>query len=145
VSAERIDSPDGLPVVYAARREQWREWLAENHEIERGAWLVLYKRDSGAQCVAYAEAVEEALAFGWIDSRAKGVDGVRRIQRFSPRRAKSVWSSSNRRRVERLLAEGRMAPAGLAVVDAAKRSGAWDALAGDGPHTARSERPDPAE
>jgi len=129
VSAEGVVTPDGLPAVYAPDRDAWRAWLQDNHAEQRGAWLVLYKKGSAVPSVTYEDAVEEALAFGWIDSRANKVDGARYVQRFSRRKAKSAWSQSNKERVGRLLADGRMAPSGLAAVEEAKRNGAWDALA----------------
>ena len=128
MSAEGIVSPDGMPVVYAADRGSWRAWLAEHHESERAAWLVLYNKGWDTPSVTYDEAVEEALAFGWIDSRASKADDARHIQLFSRRKPRSVWSQSNKVRVERLISEGRMTPAGMALVDAAKRDGRWDAL-----------------
>jgi uncharacterized protein YdeI (YjbR/CyaY-like superfamily) len=128
VSAEGITSPDGLPVVYAAGRGDWRAWLVDNHDRERGAWLVLYKKGTSVPSVSYDEAVEEALAFGWIDSRANRVDDARYLQLITRRKPGSVWSESNKRRVARLIAEGRMTPAGLALVEEAKRNGRWDAL-----------------
>lgn len=132
MSAGSIVSPDGLPVVCAADREAWRDWLAANHDTQRGAWLAVPKKGSPTPGVSYDTAVEEALAFGWIDSRANKADETRYIQRFSPRKPKSVWSRSNKDRVERLVGEGRMAPAGMAAVDQAKRNGSWDAPAKEG-------------
>lgn len=120
-----IASPDGLPVVFAEDRDAWRAWLAENHAAEKGAWLVLGKKGSGLRTVNYEEAVLEAVAFGWIDSRANRVDETRYIQLFTPRKPGSMWSNSNRERVDRLVAEGRMTPAGMALVDAAKAGGTW--------------------
>ena len=114
--------------VHAETRAEWRRWLAENHAGSRGAWLVSWKRASGKPAVGYEESVEEALCFGWIDSIQRTVDEQRTRQLFSPRRPGSRWSSSNKERVERLLAAGLMEPAGLAAVEAAKASGAWSAL-----------------
>lgn len=127
MSAADIATPDGSPAVYARDRTAWRSWLGANSGDLRGAWLVLSKKGSGLTTVTYDEAVEEALAFGWIDSRANRVDDVRYLQRFSPRKPRSVWSRSNKERVERLVAEGRIAPAGLAAIEIAKRNGSWDA------------------
>ena len=121
-------SPDGLPVVYAADRGAWRAWLVEHHEVERGAWLVLYRKAASTPSVTYDDAVLEAVAFGWIDSRVAKVDGERHIQLFSHRKPSSAWSASNRERVERLLADGLMTPAGMALVEEAKCTGRWEAL-----------------
>jgi len=141
MSAEDIASPDSRPVVFAEDREAWRAWLSANHELERGAWLVLAKKGSGGRSVSYDEAVEEALAFGWIDSRANKADEVRYLQRFSPRKPNSAWARSNRIRIERLIAEGRMTPAGMALVDQAKRDGRWDSPVRDDAGADRPRQP----
>ncbi len=111
----------------APTREVWRTWLAEHHATSAEIWLVFGKKGSGVQTVSLEEAVEEAVCFGWIDSRLKRIDDRTHALRFSPRKPKSVWSQSNKDRVERLIAQGRMTPAGLAAVVAAKASGRWDA------------------
>jgi len=108
-------------------RDEWRAWLAENHETAREAWLVHPKKASGLTGLRYEEAVEEALCFGWIDGRLRALDGERFSLRYSPRRRGSIWSDSNKRRVARLTEEGRMTAAGLAAVAEAKESGEWDA------------------
>lgn len=95
-------------------RAEWRAWLAKYHDRESEIWLVYNKKQSGRPRVAYAEAVEEALCFGWIDGIAKPIDENRYAQRFTPRREKSSWSLLNRRRFARLVKEGRMTPAGSA-------------------------------
>ncbi|HSE63154.1 MAG TPA: YdeI/OmpD-associated family protein [Thermoanaerobaculia bacterium] len=95
-------------------REEWRAWLAKHHGKESEIWLVYNKKQSGRPRVAYAEAVEEALCFGWIDGITKPMDENRYAQRFTPRREKSNWSPLNRQRFARLVNEGRMTPAGLA-------------------------------
>jgi uncharacterized protein YdeI (YjbR/CyaY-like superfamily) len=95
-------------------REEWRDWLAKHHGRESEIWLVYNKKQSGRPRVAYAEAVEEALCFGWIDGITKPMDENRYAQRFTPRREKSNWSSLNRQRFARLVKEGRMTDAGLA-------------------------------
>ena len=111
----------------APTREAWRTWLAEHHATSAGIWLVFGKKGSGVQTVSLEEAVEEAVCFGWIDSQLKRIDDRTHALRFSPRKPTSVWSQSNKDRVERLTAQGRMTPAGLAAVAAAKASGRWDA------------------
>jgi uncharacterized protein YdeI (YjbR/CyaY-like superfamily) len=108
-------------------RAEWRAWLEQHHADESGLWLALYKVDSGKAGVTYEEAVEEALCFGWIDGQAQAVDEEKYAVRFTPRRPNSVWSVSNKRRVEKLLRQGRMAEAGLKLVAAAQASGAWEA------------------
>jgi uncharacterized protein YdeI (YjbR/CyaY-like superfamily) len=104
---------------------QWEEWLEHNHDTVTEVWLRLFNKAAGEVPVSYGEAVEIALCFGWIDSLARGHDEVSRIQRFSPRKAKSAWSKSNVERVQRLLAEGRMRTPGLRQIDAAKADGRW--------------------
>ncbi len=117
----------GLPLVYVPDRQAWRAWLEEHHATARGVWLVYYKKGSGRPRVAHADAVEEALCVGWIDSRANALDTERSTQLFSPRKPHSPWSRLNKRRVEQLTAAGLMRPAGLAVVAAAKADGSWSA------------------
>ena len=109
-------------------RAGWRAWLAKNHGQEREIWLAYYKKGTGKKSVGYEEALEEALCYGWIDSTVKKLDAERYIQRYTPRKPKSLWSASNKARVERLAREGRLAPPGLAAVETAKRNGAWRAL-----------------
>lgn len=114
--------------VEVADRASWRAWLAANHESSPGIWLVFYKKASGTNGLSYDDAVEEALCFGWIDSLLRRLDDVRRIQLFTPRKPKSVWSRLNKTRVERLIAAGLMTPAGQARIDAAKANGSWSTL-----------------
>jgi uncharacterized protein YdeI (YjbR/CyaY-like superfamily) len=114
--------------VHPKSRAGWRRWLQAHHPHKEGVWLITFKKATGKSRVEYAEAVEEALCFGWIDSTPRLLDDARSMQWFSPRKAGSGWSRINRDRVERLIAGGRMAPAGLAKVEAAKRSGDWNAL-----------------
>ena len=109
-------------------RARWRAWLAKNHERGEGVWLVLGKKSAKTRRLSYDEAVEEALCFGWIDSRERRLDDERTMLWMSPRSARSNWSKSNKDRVERMVAAGRMAAAGLALVEAAKKSGTWSAL-----------------
>ena len=104
----------------------WRAWLADNHETASGAWLKFAKKGAPERTVTYAEAVEEALCFGWIDGQARGLDEHFYLQRFTPRRRRSAWSQINREKATRLIADGRMAPAGLAQVEAAQADGRWD-------------------
>ena len=105
----------------------WERWLEENHATSSGAWLRFARKGSGEATVTYAEAVEVALCFGWIDGQAKRLDERAWIQKFTPRRPKSVWSRINRERAEALMRQGRMRPAGLAAIEAARADGRWDA------------------
>lgn len=118
---------NGVERYYAEDRTAWRAWLERNHAISPGVWLIYYKQASGRPRVPYDEAVEEALCFGWVDSRPNKLDDERYMQLFSPRKPKSLWSRLNKERVARLTRRGLMTPAGLAVIDAAKRDGSWDA------------------
>ena len=99
-------------------RDEWREWLAQHHREYKEIWLVYFKKTSGKTGISYEESVEEALCFGWIDGAFKGIDLETYVGRFTPRRPKSHWSDSNRERVARLVRDGRMTEAGLAVLPA---------------------------
>jgi uncharacterized protein YdeI (YjbR/CyaY-like superfamily) len=109
-------------------RAGWRAWLIANHGTMNGVYLVSWRRGSGRTSVPYEDAVEEALCVGWVDSGGRNLDEERAIQWFARRRSRSVWARSNKERVARLTAAGQMLPAGLAVIDEAKRSGMWTIL-----------------
>jgi uncharacterized protein YdeI (YjbR/CyaY-like superfamily) len=115
------------PVLELPDQRGWRRWLGEHHESPVGVWLKLAKKGSPTSTVNYAEALEEALCFGWIDGQVRRFDEHFYLQRFTPRRARSKWSQNNRDKAERLIEEGRMTPAGLAQVDAARADGRWEA------------------
>lgn len=102
-------------------------WLARNHAREKELWLRIFKKDSGVPSVTYAQALDVALCWGWIDGLKKSFDERSFLQRFTPRKPKSIWSQINRENVKRLIAAGRMTPHGLRQVDAAKADGRWDA------------------
>jgi uncharacterized protein YdeI (YjbR/CyaY-like superfamily) len=118
---------DGRPVVACASQRDWEEWLEANHAASDGVWLRFAKKGSGVESVTYAEALDCALCFGWIDSQTASLDERFYLQRFTPRGRRSKWSRINRDHVARLLAEGRMRPSGLAAVEAAKADGRWEA------------------
>jgi uncharacterized protein YdeI (YjbR/CyaY-like superfamily) len=107
-------------------RDEWRSWLEKNFDKESSAWLRIYKKKSGRKGVTLEESVEEAMCFGWIDGKLRRLDGESFMLRFSPRKARSVWSKINRERAERLMGSGRMTAAGLAKIEEAKKSGFWD-------------------
>lgn len=107
--------------------EAFRLWLGENHATCDGIWLRIFKKDSGRKTVTYAEALDQALCFGWIDGLKKSYDEHSWIQRFTPRRARSVWSKLNTEHVGRLNKAGQMAQAGLEAVKAAQADGRWQA------------------
>ena len=106
-------------------RDEWRAWLAEHHATEKEIWLVIYKKHTGKPSIAYEDAVEEALCFGWIDGILKSIDAEKYTLRFSPRKSNSIWSESNKRRVAKLIRQGRMTKVGLAKIREAKKSGEW--------------------
>jgi uncharacterized protein YdeI (YjbR/CyaY-like superfamily) len=117
-----------LEQVYVADRAAWRRWLAENHATSPGIWLVFDKKSSRLDRLAYGDAVEEALCYGWIDSTVRTLDDARYVQLMAPRKPKSTWSRSNKVRVERLIAQGLMAAPGLASIERARANGAWESL-----------------
>jgi len=111
--------------------EEWRRWLHMNHDTVNEAWVVIQKAASPNEGIGYEEAVDEAMCFGWIDSKMRRLNHHEFAQRFSPRRPRSVWSRRNRDRAERLNEEGRMTEAGLEAVMEAKRNGRWENVPGD--------------
>lgn len=123
---ERL-APDGRPMVQPLDRAGWRAWLAANHATSTGVWLAYFRKGRGPR-IDYAEGVEEALCFGWIDSVAGKLDADRTLQWYSPRRPGSGWARPNKERVARVIAEGLMEPAGQAAIDEAKRRGTWALL-----------------
>lgn len=114
--------------VHPITRAAWRGWLEAHHADSKGVWFVRYTKAAGVPDLSYAEAVEEALCFGWIDSRPGTMDGHRTKLWFSPRKRGSGWSAVNKERIERLTAAGLMAPAGQAKIDAARADGSWTTL-----------------
>ncbi|MBO3100904.1 YdeI/OmpD-associated family protein [Cellulomonas fengjieae] len=119
---------DDAPRVHVESVEEWRDWLLAHHATEPGAWLVSWKASTGRPCVQYERAVEEALCVGWIDSAGRTLDDERRMLWFTRRKPGSGWARTNKERIVRLEAEGRMTPAGRAVIDAAKADGSWTLL-----------------
>jgi uncharacterized protein YdeI (YjbR/CyaY-like superfamily) len=109
----------------AGDRESWRAWLAGHHDRESEIWLVYYKKASGVPSISYEESVEEAIAYGWVDSLIKKIDEHKYTRKFTPRKPESVWSVSNVKRAEKVIAAGRMTEHGMALIQAAKSSGAW--------------------
>jgi uncharacterized protein YdeI (YjbR/CyaY-like superfamily) len=116
---------DDAEVVQIEQRADWRRWLERNHETASAVWLVTWKKPTGKPRVDYDAAVEEALCFGWVDSKSRSVDDERTSLYFTPRKPKSAWSESNVGRVGKLEAAGLMTAAGLRVVEEAKRVGTW--------------------
>ena len=119
--------PADLPLLEVADREAWADWLAAHCESSPGVWLKLARKGSGGSSLTYAEALDVALCHGWIDGQKGTIDERHWRQRFTPRGPRSRWSKRNRARAEELIAAGRMAPAGLREVEAARADGRWEA------------------
>jgi len=117
-----------IETISPKNRQEWREWLQENHDKKQSVWLIYYKKKSNFPTVTYSEAVDEALCFGWIDSKAKPLDEEKFMQFFSRRKAKSVWSKINKEKIERLINEGLMTKAGYHIIEIAKQNGSWTIL-----------------
>ncbi len=126
--------------IHISSREDWRDWLAENQGDSPGIWLIYYKKHTGFSRIAYDDAVEEAICFGWIDSTVRRLDDQRYAQKFVPRRPRSNWSGHNRARAEKLMASGAMTAAGMVKIEAARENGEWDKALED-----RVDRPAPPE
>ena len=120
---------DSLPILSFKSPDLWEKWLAKNHASSKGVWLKIFKKDSGKPTVTYAQALDGALCYGWIDDQKDRYDEEAWLQRFSPRRPQSPWSKINTGHVKRLMKEGRMKPAGLTQVEAAKKDGRWEKAA----------------
>ncbi|MEJ0089455.1 MAG: YdeI/OmpD-associated family protein [Limisphaerales bacterium] len=116
-----------LPIVSFETPGEWDSWLIENHAKSAGVWLQIFKKNSGRQTISYAGALDEALCHGWIDGQKKSFDAESWLQKFTPRRPKSLWSKINTGHVTRLHKLKKMKPAGLAAVEAAKSDGRWEA------------------
>jgi uncharacterized protein YdeI (YjbR/CyaY-like superfamily) len=110
-----------------ASAEEWEAWLREHHDSAPGVWIKFARKDSGIPTVTYLEALHAALCFGWIDGQARSLDEAFYVQRFTPRRARSIWSKRNRQFATALIESGRMQPAGLREVERAKADGRWEA------------------
>ncbi len=125
-----------LPVIPFASRDAWAAWLEEQHVTSDGLWLKIARKGSGIDTVTYAQALEVALCYGWIDGQKASFDDRYWLQRFTPRRARSKWSKVNRQKATELIERGEMKPAGLREVERARADGRWDA-AYDAQSTAR--------
>jgi uncharacterized protein YdeI (YjbR/CyaY-like superfamily) len=119
---------DNTEIFHAPDTRAWRNWLKANHLKKQQVWLVQHRKSNPMPCVSYEEAVREALCFGWIDSKPQKRDDQSYLLFFSRRKPNSVWSASNKKRVEELLQQGRMKPAGLAVIEVARKNGSWSVI-----------------
>jgi uncharacterized protein YdeI (YjbR/CyaY-like superfamily) len=122
-----MNETNPLPTLSFASQREWDAWLDAHHTEAPGLWLKLAKKEAGIPSVTYAEALESALCYGWIDGQKAACDGQHWLQKFTPRRPKSVWSRVNREKAEALIAAGRMRPGGLRQVELARADGRWDA------------------
>jgi uncharacterized protein YdeI (YjbR/CyaY-like superfamily) len=121
-----MDVKAGLPIVPFPSAQAWETWLAENHSTSKGLWLKIAKKGSGIDTVTYAEALDVALCYGWIDGQKGAFDETFWLQRFTPRGPRSKWSKVNRAKALDLIADERMQPAGLAAVEQARHDGRWE-------------------
>ncbi len=121
-----MKNTDGLPILSFETQQDWETWLKKHHSEAAGIWLKLAKKDAGIASLTYAEALESALCYGWIDGQKASFDHQCWLQKFTPRRPKSIWSKVNREKATALIAAGRMQPAGLRQVELAKADGRWD-------------------
>lgn len=117
-----------IETFYPKSRKEWREWLKENHTKKRSIWLIYYKKKSNIPTVTYSEAVDEALCFGWIDSKAKSLGEEKFMQFFCRRKVTSVWSKVNKEKVKRLINGGLMTKSGYEIIETAKQNGLWTIL-----------------
>lgn len=115
------------PILAFESRAHWARWLKREHAASRGVWMKIAKKGSGTASVSYAEALEVALTWGWIDGQKKSLDDAAWLQRFCPRTKRSIWSKVNREKALALIEAGKMMPPGLAEVERAKADGRWDA------------------
>jgi uncharacterized protein YdeI (YjbR/CyaY-like superfamily) len=123
-----MELKDGIKTFYAKSQKEWRKWLEKNHQSEKSVWLIIYKKESGTPSVYYTDAVDEAICFGWIDSKPNKRDDESYYQFFAKRNPKSNWSKVNKGKVAKLLEKGLIAPAGLEAIETAKQNGTWTAL-----------------
>ena len=112
--------------LYLPTREKWSDWLSKNHDKETELWLVFYRKEIGKPTIDYESAVEEALCYGWIDGLIKKLDDETYARRFTPRKDKSRWSETNKKRAAKIIKEGRITKFGLSKIEAAKKSGQWE-------------------
>ena len=123
-----METKNDIPAFYAKTRVEWRSWLEKNGASEMAVWLIIYHKKSETPSIYYPEAIEEALCFGWIDSKSIGRDSESSYLMFTPRKPASKWSGVNKERVVRLIENGSMTPAGEATIELAKKNGTWNAL-----------------
>jgi len=121
-----MQNANGLPIMSFETQQDWERWLTEHHTGTKGIWLKIAKKETGILSVNYSEALDSALCYGWIDGQKASVDGQYWLQKFTPRRPKSIRSKVNCDKATELIAEGRMQPAGIRQVELAKADGRWE-------------------
>jgi uncharacterized protein YdeI (YjbR/CyaY-like superfamily) len=139
VTAPRT-TPNDIPMKLFKSREDWTRWLDKNHAKSAGVWMQIAKNTGDRKSVSYAEALEIALCYGWIDGQKKSWDESLWLQKFTPRGPRSIWSKINKAKAEKLIKSGRMQPAGLAAIERAKKAGQWEAA-----YDSHSTAPVPAD
>jgi uncharacterized protein YdeI (YjbR/CyaY-like superfamily) len=115
-----------VETIYCKNKDEWRAWLEQNYKSTNIIWLIYFKKHTKKETVSYNDAVEEALCYGWIDSTVKSIDKETYMQKYTPRKAKSMWSLINKNRVKKLIRENKMTKAGMEQVDIAKKNGQWE-------------------
>ncbi len=123
-----VEIYNNIKTFHAKTRKDWREWLLQNHQLEKSVWLIIYKKNSDTPSIYYPEAVDEALCFGWIDSKPNKRDDFSYYQFFAKRNPKSNWSKVNKEKVIKLIEQDLMQPAGYNMIEIAKQNGTWTAL-----------------
>lgn len=123
-----METKDGVQIFYPESKQIWRNWLEKHHQKEQSVWVLFYKKGSDKPSISWSEAVDEALCFGWIDSKPNKRDEESYYRYFSQRNSKSIWSKINKEKIEKLTKAGKMAPAGLEMVRIAKEDGTWNTL-----------------
>ncbi len=120
------DTNQELPIIAFQTQKKFRSWLLKNYKLNTGIWMRIFKKDSGVKSINHDQALDEGLCFGWIDGQAKKYDEQSYIQKFTPRRKRSLWSKRNRENVERLIKNGKIHQAGIAEIELAKADGRWE-------------------
>lgn len=123
---EKTQKPE-LPILSFENQSEWEKWLSINYELTSGFWMRIYKKASNVKSINYAEALDEALCYGWIDGQKKTYDELSFLQRFTPRRPRSIWSKRNIEHVARLEKAGKLKPSGIKEIEKAKTDGRWAA------------------
>jgi uncharacterized protein YdeI (YjbR/CyaY-like superfamily) len=124
-NVNKTSTSKDFKIIPFKSQKEWERWLHKNHKVSEGIWLKFFKKDSGIKTITYSQALDEALCYGWIDGQLKSYDDKSWIQKFTPRRSKSIWSKRNTENINRLIKLGKMKPAGLSEVEKAKSDGRW--------------------